>query len=140
VSAQRQYAAGYANESFTKDELKADLLASEIGRMAAKNAEITAEDYPLAVESFVETKFGLGKNKSWRDITDAREHFMYWIPYFKSTIAKKDGKRNPKKTAGSLKTGRQIVEQPADDDSVLEQGADGVLRRVSGTGVQTFAG
>jgi hypothetical protein len=133
--------------------------------MAAKNAEIPAEEYPLAVENFTETKFGLGKNKSWRDITDAREHFMYWIPYFKSSIAKKDGKRNTEKASRSgqtqsgetrsgetrseqnqsvpsrsRKSGRQIVEQPADDDSVLEQGADGVVRRVSGKGVQTFAG
>lgn len=162
VSAQRQHAAGYANESFNKEALKADLLASEICRMAAKNAEIPAEEYPLAVENFTETKFGLGKNKSWRDITDAREHFMYWIPYFKSSIAKKDGKRNTEKASRSgqtrsgetqsgetqpestqsrsRKSGRQIVEQPADDDSVLEQGADGVVRRVSGKGVQTFAG
>ncbi len=134
MAGQRQQAGAYAIELFTKEQLKADLLNSEIGRIGAKNSEIPAEEYATAVENFVETKFGLGKNKSWKDITDAREHFLYWIPYYKSSIAKKDGKRNTRKT------GRQIVEQPADDESVLEQGADGVVRRVSGKGVQTFAG
>lgn len=140
VAEQRQQAATPVNELFTKEQLKTDLLHSEIGRMAAKNSEVSAEEYPEAVENFVETKFGLGKNKDWKDITDAREHFLYWIPYYQSSITKKNGKRNTEKTNKSGKTGRQIVEQPASDDSVLEAGADGVVRRVSGTGVQTFAG
>ncbi len=146
VTEQRQQAAARASETFTKEQLKTDLLNSEIGRMAAKNSEVSTEEYPAAVENFVETKFGLGKNKDWKDITDAREHFLYWIPYYQSSITKKNGKRNTEKTnngsrqTGSRTTGRQIVEQPANDDSVLEAGADGVVRRVSGTGVQTFAG
>lgn len=135
VDAQRQQAAMHADSIFTKEDLKADLLESEICKMSAKNNEVLPEEYPVAVENFVETKFGLGKNAHWKDITYARENFMYWLPYYKTNIAKKHGKRNTPKT-----TGRQIVEQQTNDDSVVEQGADGVVRRVSGTGVQTFAG
>lgn len=122
-------------EVFTKEQLKADLLSSELCKMAAKNNGIQLEAYPTVVDYFVETKFGLGRNKKWKDITDARENFMYWLPYYQSSLTKKHGRPDTQKT-----TGRQIVEQPADNDSVVEQGADGVLRRVSGTGVQTFAG
>lgn len=135
LDVQRRQAAMYADSAFTKETLKADLLDSEICKVAAKNNGILLEEYPAAVENFVETKFGLGKNAHWKDITYARENFMYWLPYYKTNIAKKHGKRSASKT-----TGRQIVEQQTDDDSVVEQGADGVVRRVSGTGVQTFAG
>lgn len=135
VEEHRKQAAGHRAEVFTKEELKADLLQSEICKMAAKNNEIKPEEYAVAVESFVEMKFGLGKHKQWKDITSARENFLYWLPYYKSNHLNKNGKRNTQKT-----TGRQIVEQPADDDTFVEQGTDGVLRRISGTGVQTFAG
>ncbi|WP_165372214.1 hypothetical protein [Emticicia agri] len=137
VAAQKSEAATEVGESFTKEQLKADLLKSEIGRMAAKNSEIKPEEYAQVVETFVETKFGLEKHKNWKDIIAARENFLYWIPYYKNTIAHKHGKPFAQKTPGS---GRKIVEQTADDDSVVEPGTDGVLRRVSGKGVQTFAG
>jgi len=135
VEAHRKQAAGHRAEVFTKEELKTDLLQSEICKIAARNNEIKADEYAAAVENFVDMKFGLGKHKQWKDITNARENFLYWLPYYKSNSLNKNGKRNTPKT-----TGRQIVEQPADDHSVVEQGADGVLRRISGAGVQTFAG
>ncbi|PLK44327.1 hypothetical protein C0V77_11075 [Emticicia sp. TH156] len=135
VEQHRKQAAGHRIEPFTKDDLRADLQDSEICKMAAGKNDIKPEEYALAVNTFVEMKFGLDKQKQWKDISSARENFLYWLPYYKQNNLNKYGKSNAHKT-----TGRQIVEQPADDHSVVEQGADGVLRRISGTGVQTFAG
>ncbi|WP_337043078.1 hypothetical protein [Emticicia sp. 17c] len=122
--------------NMSKEAFRTDLLMSEACKMAAKSHYISLQDYPQLVDNFVETKFGLGKQDEWNNLNDARAHFIYWTPYYKNYIMNHDRRRYTPTTT----TGRHIVEQRKFDNSVVKSDAYGVLRRVSGKGVQTFAG
>lgn len=110
------------------ESLKADILQNEICKMKATLNGIGVAEYEKAVSDFVSDTFGLGKNKNWQNIADARQHFINWTKYYKN------GKPHTSTTQG-----RSIVERPA-AHSTIATSPDGTLLRVSGNGVQTFAG
>lgn len=135
VENSRQQAAAIAKNRITVQSLTEKILANEKCQAAAKNAKVPAIQFPDAVQMFVSDKFGIEENEKWKDMSDALLHFISWVKFYNDLNTSKYAKRNPKAT-----TGRDIVERHAEDNSALEQGDDGVLRRVSGKGVRTFAG
>lgn len=110
------------------ESLKADILQNESCKMKASLNGIKEEEYEKAVNDFVSDAFGLGRNKNWKDLADARWHFINWSKYYKNG-----------KSHTSTAQGRSIVERPA-THSTITTSPDGTLFRVSGNGVSTFAG
>jgi len=77
----------------TKETLKADLLENEYCQRSANKHGIKAY-FENFVNEFIIEKFGLGENEKWKDLSDARSHFVRWIPYFKPKFNLNDQPRN----------------------------------------------
>lgn len=74
----------------SRESLKADFSENDYCRMQAGREGIQKNDYENLVNEFILEKFGLEENTKWKDIKDARSHFVRWIPYFKSKTQKQN--------------------------------------------------
>lgn len=74
----------------SRESLKADFSENDYCRMQAGREGIQSNDYENLVNEFILEKFGLEENTKWKDIKDARSHFVRWIPYFKSKTQKQN--------------------------------------------------
>lgn len=74
----------------SRESLKADFSENDYCRMQAGREGIQTNDYENLVNEFILEKFGLEENTKWKDIKDARSHFVRWIPYFKSKTQKQN--------------------------------------------------
>lgn len=74
----------------SREALKADFSENDYCRMQAGREGIQKDEYENIVNEFILEKFGLEENTKWKDIKDARSHFVRWIPYFKSKTQKQN--------------------------------------------------
>lgn len=117
----------------TKEELKTDLLLNRDVEKLYENNNIS-DPYEKVIDVFLLEVFATGKNENWKNIKDARSHFVHSLKFYN---AKKNG--NTYHTTNSNKVGRNIVERPA-TPSVVTTNPDGTVLRLSPSGIQTFAG
>jgi DNA-binding Lrp family transcriptional regulator len=80
-------------QKITKETLKIDLIENEYCQRSAGKHGVKAY-FENFVNEFIIEKFGLGENEKWKDLSDARSHFVRWIPYFKPKFNLNDQPRN----------------------------------------------
>lgn len=72
----------------SREALKSDFIENDYCQMQSSREGIKKDEYEKVVNEFIFEKFGLGENEKWKDIKDARSHFVRWIPYFISKTQK----------------------------------------------------
>lgn len=65
-----------------KETLKADFMQNDYCRMQSSRDGVAKDDYEKTVDDFLFEKFGLQENEDWKDLKDARSHFVRWIPFY----------------------------------------------------------